>query len=120
MGSFENIWKQQCEAARTIRIRYGDKAAFDYLIGEKLLHFMAAAKGRSEFARHLPAFVSEVREIFPASDIVEQLDALQARLTENARDYDELDLDGSNTARSDLEFLQQISDLLRAPRLGTA
>lgn len=120
MGSFENIWKQQCEAARTIKMRYGDKAAFDYLIGEKLLHFMAAANDRSEFARHLPAFVSEVREIFPASEIDEHLDGLQARLAENARDHDELDLEGSNTARSDLELLGQISDMLRAPNLGTA
>ncbi|TWG91401.1 hypothetical protein L598_000600001410 [Mesorhizobium sp. J18] len=120
MDSFENIWKKQCEAARTIKTRYGDKAAFDYLIGEKLLHFMAAAKDRSEFARHLPAFVSAVREIFLASEIDQHLERLQARLAENARDHDELDLEGSNTAKSDLELLRQISDLLRAPNLGTA
>lgn len=120
MTPFEDIWRQQCEATRTIRTRYGDKAAFDYLVGEKLLNFMAAAKDRSEFARHLPAFVSEVRKIFPASEITAQLDALQAKLVEDAREYDELDPEGLNTAASDLELLRQISDLLRTPSLGTA
>ena len=30
------IWIEQCEAALTIKDRYGLKAAFDYLVGEKL------------------------------------------------------------------------------------
>ena len=80
MATFENIWQEQCETTRTIRDRYGDQAAFDYLVGEKLVHFVAAAKDRPEFARHLQAFVAEVREIFPASEIAGQLGALQARL----------------------------------------
>ena len=120
LATFENIWQEQCETTRTIRDRYGDQAAFDYLVGEKLVHFVAAAKDRPEFARHLPAFVAEVREIFPASEIAGQLGALQARLVEDARDYDDLDPEGLNSARSDLECLRQVSDLLLAPRLGTA
>jgi hypothetical protein len=120
LASFEDIWREQCEAARTIRTRYGDKAAFDYLIGEKLLRFMAEAKDRPEFARRLPAFFSEVRTTFPASAIEARLNGLQARLAEDARDQDEFDPDWPNAAASDLALLRQISDLLRAPRVGTA
>jgi len=31
------IWLEQCEAAQTIKARYGLKAAFDYVVGEKLI-----------------------------------------------------------------------------------
>ena len=33
------IWIEQCQAARTIKARFGLKAAFDYLVGEKLDEF---------------------------------------------------------------------------------
>jgi hypothetical protein len=33
------IWVEQCEAAQGIKQRYGLKAAFDYLVAEKLLNF---------------------------------------------------------------------------------
>ena len=38
-----NIWIEQCEAARTIRARFGLQAAFDYAVGEKLMNFASAA-----------------------------------------------------------------------------
>ena len=34
-----NIWIEQCEAAQTIKARFGLTAAFDYLVGEKLMSF---------------------------------------------------------------------------------
>ena len=37
------LWMEQCEAAGAIKERYGLKAAFDYLVGEKLLNFTEAA-----------------------------------------------------------------------------
>ena len=37
------IWIEQCDAARDIKLRYGLKAAFDYLVAEKLLNFASAA-----------------------------------------------------------------------------
>jgi hypothetical protein len=33
---FQDIWKQQCVAARGIRVQHGILSALDYLIGEKL------------------------------------------------------------------------------------
>jgi hypothetical protein len=32
-GKHQEIWLEQCEAARTIMLRYGLKAAFDYAVG---------------------------------------------------------------------------------------
>src|SRR5271157_4737905 len=57
------IWSEQCEAARTIRERYGLEAAFDYAVGEKLMNFASAARDHPAFARELPRFVSEVRRL---------------------------------------------------------
>jgi hypothetical protein len=58
------IWVKQCQAARDIKARYGLKAAFDYLVTEKLVNFAGAAASHPEFARELPRFVSEVRRMF--------------------------------------------------------
>ena len=41
---FHEIWVEQCQAAEGIKLRYGTKAAFDYLVAEKLLNFADAAK----------------------------------------------------------------------------
>jgi len=67
------IWIEQCEAARTIKDRYGLKAAFDYLVGEKLLNFTEAASEHRAFAQELPRFVSEVRRMFTAEQIAAHL-----------------------------------------------
>jgi len=47
---FHKIWIEQCEATEGIRYRFGMKNALDYLIGEKLFHFVQAAE--------LPAFLA--------------------------------------------------------------
>jgi len=47
---FHKVWMDQCEAAEDIRLRYGLKAAFDYVVAEKLLMFAEAAARRPEFA----------------------------------------------------------------------
>lgn len=119
MRSFEEIWREQCDAARTIQLRFGHESAFDYLIGEKLLNYVSTASSRPEFARRLPAFIGEVRDIFPADAIGPALDALEARLALRAREYDDLFPGEPNEAKIDLQALRQISDLLRAPTLGT-
>ena len=63
------IWIQQCDAGHGIKLRYGLKAAFDYLVAEKLLNFASAAAERREFARELPRFVSQVRLMFTPQEI---------------------------------------------------
>jgi DNA-binding SARP family transcriptional activator len=68
-----HIWIQQCEAAQTIKARFGLTAAFDYLVGEKLINFASAASTHPEFARELPRFVSEVRRMFTPDEIAAHL-----------------------------------------------
>ena len=64
---FHKVWMEQCQAAEDIRLRYGPKAAFDYVVGEKLLNFAGAAASHPEFARELPRFVARVRDLFPCA-----------------------------------------------------
>ena len=62
-GNHHQIWIEQCEAARTIRERFGLQAAFDYAVGEKLMNFASAASEHPAFARELPRFVSEILDV---------------------------------------------------------
>jgi DNA-binding SARP family transcriptional activator len=62
----------------------GLKAAFDYIVGEKLLNFASAASTHPEFARELPRFVSEVRRMFTPDEIAAhfaQIERAQAEKT---------------------------------------
>jgi len=58
------IWKKQCQAARSVRRRFGLKNALDYLVGEKLLKFADAAETYPEFASELPLFQAAVWDVF--------------------------------------------------------
>jgi len=120
MVKFENIWREQCEATIGIRARYGEKAALDYLVGEKLLLFTATARNNPAFATQLPPFVARVRQMFPQDQISEYLYELEARLIESSHSVGEDDGDVLTADSSDLESLRQIADLLSARTLGTA
>ena len=72
---FQDIWKEQCQAARRLREQHGVVSALDYLIGEKLMTYAETAATRPEFARELPSFVGEIRSIFDADEIRVYLDA---------------------------------------------
>ena len=50
------IWIAQCEAAETVRTRFGFKAAFNYIVGEKLINLVEAASDNRAFAQELPRF----------------------------------------------------------------
>jgi hypothetical protein len=66
---FHTIWREQCEAAKSIRERYGAENALGYLVDEKLMNFAGAAEQRPEFAAELPAFVAEVRKLFTPQEL---------------------------------------------------
>jgi hypothetical protein len=74
MATFHEAWRDH--AAVTIQESYGTEKALGYLIGEKLLHHLAAAETRPEFARMLPAFVAEIRELFEPHVLREYLDSM--------------------------------------------
>ena len=87
-----HIWIEQCEAAQTIKARFGLTAAFDYLVGEKLLNFASAASTHPGFARELPRFVSEVRRMFTPDEIAAHLAQIErAQAGEDVEVVDEDD-----------------------------
>jgi len=125
-----NIWIEQCEAAQTIKARFGLTAAFDYLVGEKLMSFASAASRHPDFARELPRFVSEVRRMFTPDEIGAQL--AQIERSQNERNVDVLEEEEEEEEEDDLlregpdavaECVQQfmlVKELLTAPMLGTS
>src|SRR5215468_5149721 len=78
---FHKIWVKQCTAAEHIKLRYGSKAAFDYIVAEKLFNFADAATAYPEFARELPRFVARVRDLFTAEEIRAHLDRIDGNMT---------------------------------------
>ena len=117
------IWIEQCESAQTIKARYGLKAAFDYVVGEKLLNFAGAASKHPEFARELPRFVSEVRRMFTPDEIRTHIARLEREQNERDADISEEDELLPESPAAAAERVQQfatIKELLTAAALGTS
>ena len=124
-GNHHQIWIEQCEAARTIRERFGLQAAFDYAVGEKPMNFASAASEHPAFARELPRFVSEVRRMFSADEIRSHLARLEREQIERdadnrETDKDELDYESPARAAERVRQFATIKDLLTADTLGTS
>src|SRR5215472_1438206 len=127
---FHKIWVKQCTAAEHIKLRYGSKAAFDYIVAEKLFNFADAATAYPEFARELPRFVACVRGLFTAEEIRAHLNRIELERREydaNRRDeFDEQDeqlevgLESATTAEERARQFAVILELLTAAELGTS
>ena len=120
---WHEVWREQCEAAETIRHQYGIGSAFDYVVGEKLLTFAEAAEEHPEFARALPQFVSELRRMFTPEEIEEHLarvknERLQRAM--DAMDVHEPELDDLATPEAEARRFELVKELLSAPALGTS
>ena len=117
------IWMEQYEAAEGIKQRYGLKAAFDYLVAEKLLNFAEAATSHPEFARELPRFVSQVRVMFTPTEIRTHIARVERELRENnaaVPEDDDLIQDSPATIAERARQFATIKELLTAPALGTS
>jgi hypothetical protein len=115
------IWIEQCDAAQTIKTRFGLTAAFDYLVGEKLMSFTSAASRHHDFARELPRFVSEVRRMFTPDEIGAQL--TQIERSQNERDVlgeEDLLCEGPPAVAECVQQFMLVKELLTAPMLGTS
>jgi DNA-binding SARP family transcriptional activator len=118
-----NIWIEQCEAAQTIKARFGLTAAFDYVVGEKLMNYASAASRHPDFARELPRFVSEVRRIFTPDEIGAHLAQIERAPNENDIDVLEEDDPLRESPAAAEERVRQfllIKELLTATMLGTS
>jgi hypothetical protein len=115
------IWIEQCDAARTINERYGLKAAFDYIVGEKLMNHADAASRHPHFARSLLRFVSEVRRMFAAEDLCTNLARLERELREETNEEDiEVFPESPAVMVERVERFTVIQELLTAEKLGTS
>jgi hypothetical protein len=117
------IWIEQCDAAQDIKLRYGLKAAFDYLVGEKLMNFADAASQHPQFARELPRFVSRVRRMFTPPEIRTHIARIECEQYENnaaAIDDDDLIRESPATVAERARQFATIKELLTATELGTS
>ena len=122
-GKAREVWIEQCEAAQTIRVRFGLKSTFDYLVGEKLLNFAEAAANHVDFARELPRFVSQVRRIFTPEEIEAHLAGIErVQNGETTNDFDEEDpfRESPAEAAERVRRFNLIKELLTTTNLGTS
>ena len=119
------IWTEQCEAALSIKQRYGLDAAFDYLVAEKLLNFSEAAAQHPAFAKELPRFVAEVRSIFTRKELCSEIERLEreqrqreADAAADAEEEDELLREKPEIVAARSQLFTTLKALLTAPQLG--
>ena len=123
---FQDIWKEQCVAARSVRAQHGILSALDYLVGEKLLIYAETAVTRPEFARELPRFVAEVRDIFSGEEIRHYLDhlehmaAIEDEQAANENDDDDFLSDSPEQLAAKRARFAQLKKLLTSTVLGTS
>lgn len=117
------IWIEQYDAAQDIKLRYGLKAAFDYLVAEKLLNFASAAAEHPEFSRELPRFVSQVRLMFTPLEMKAHIERVERELRDKKIDLED---DNDLIQESPATFAKRagqfatIKELLIATELGTS
>ena len=120
---FQDIWIEQCEAALSIKARIGVGDAFGYLVGEKLVNYVEASQDRPEFARELPRFVSEIRQIFTREEISENLREVESRFKAEllkAKSGHGSDEYFTKCAISDPNHLMNMKEMLLSSHLGTS
>ena len=116
------------EAVQSIKTRFGLKAAFDYIVGEKLLNFAEASAHNPDFARELPRFVSEIRRMFAPGEIQEQLaeieriqnERIQKEGDTNGLEEDDPLRESPAAAAERVQRFSLIKELLTAATLGTS
>jgi hypothetical protein len=117
------IWIEQYEADQVIKARYGLNAAFDYLVGEKLMNFASAASKHPEFAREFPRSISEVRRMFTLEEMRTHIARLEREQSENASEVseeDELHRESPIAAAERVRQFTTVKELLTATELGTS
>ena len=66
--------ESKCDAARNVLDDFGPEKAMGYLIGEKFLNFLEVAEANAGWRQAIPAFVTEIKEMFDPWLLAEYLD----------------------------------------------
>jgi hypothetical protein len=125
MGRARTVWTSQCEATSSIRERFEQEAALEYLVSEKLLNFAEAAASHPAFAHELPMFVAEVRRMFTPKELRQHLAVLVPRVEAAAKvdaepDEDNFEMISPQELVARLERLGLMKQLLEVDHLGTS
>ena len=107
------IWIEQCEATRGIEAEFGTQDALSYLIGEKFLNFLEAADNDPEFREEIPAFVTDIKELFERWQLAQYLETARETEPFNPDDYD--DAEEAEMERQS-ELRRSAADLLLVER----
>ena len=115
------MWKEQCEAAKVIADKFGKKKGLGYIIGEKFINFLRAARQYPDFEKEVPHFAAEIQDAFDVLEIadyfndVKRIGALGHVLSdeehEEFREFDVID-DNPVSAAEDVLFFDQAKKLL--------
>jgi hypothetical protein len=76
---YKTKWRDQCEAARLIRDKFGLDRALAYLVNEKFRTFVQVADDDRTFADDVPAFAAELKTIFTPEELRAHLLQLRRR-----------------------------------------
>ena len=115
----QEVWREQCEAGKSIRANYGLRSALDYLVGEKLLNFAEAAVSHQEFAEELPLFVSEVRRVFTRQELIHYV-VLLAHNGAETFEIEEDDFESASMMKARRARSELIGQMLTDDHLGTS
>ncbi|MBF0388006.1 MAG: SWIM zinc finger family protein [Candidatus Omnitrophica bacterium] len=75
----EKIWLDQCRATVGLKKQFGSRTAFEYLVGEKLVHYINAASDRPVYAGELSKFVARINKIFDRMEIHDNIKFVQKK-----------------------------------------
>ena len=125
MGQARTVWTSQCVATSSIREKFGQEAALDYLVSEKLLNFGEAAASHPDFAHELPMFVAEIRRMFTPEELRKHLAVLAPRVEAAAKagaepDEDDFEMISPQELTARLERLGLMKQLLEVDHPGTS
>ena len=111
------IWIAQCEAAETVRARFGLKAAFNYIVGEKLIILSKRRPIIVPLRKSCRDLFSEVRRMFTPEEIGAQL----TRIERERNEKDEEVLNEDDPLReSPVKIAERVRQFTRIKALLTA
>ncbi len=112
----DEIWREQCDAARRIEDDFGVRDALAYLVGEKFLNFLDDAETEAGLRAEVPSFVAEIRSIFEPWQLAEYLETARQSEPFDPSLYDEVEADEDVEIDRQEDIRRSARDLLLVER----
>ena len=121
--NWHHVWREQCDDAETIKLRYGLKMTLDYAIREKLLNYVQATVQRPE----LRARAASVRLTGEGNIKIQEIYVHLERIESGAPnpvmpdvEADDLDFEDPTAMTERARRFDIVKELLAAPAFGTS